>query len=216
MAFLLRVELPDVPGSLGALATALGGAGADIEAIEIVERRTDGRVVDDVLLELPPQVMPDALVTACHQLEGVNVAWISRYNAGANLSMDLEAIERFTEDPTKALARLVEVIPETFRTDWAMALHRVDGLTQAIASSSTAPKLVAEADDWLGLRKAKVLREVPEWDSTVLAASPARGRDGKGMVVVVGRHGGPAFLPSEVARLGHMVSLAASVQSVRG
>ena len=29
MAFLLRVELPDVPGSLGALATALGGAGAD-------------------------------------------------------------------------------------------------------------------------------------------------------------------------------------------
>ncbi|MCW2770497.1 MAG: amino acid-binding protein, partial [Aeromicrobium sp.] len=38
MAFLLRVELPDVPGSLGTLATALGGAGADIEAIEIVER----------------------------------------------------------------------------------------------------------------------------------------------------------------------------------
>ena len=33
MAFLLRVALTDVPGSLGALATALGGAGADIEAI---------------------------------------------------------------------------------------------------------------------------------------------------------------------------------------
>ena len=39
MPFLLRVELPDVPGSLGRLATAIGEAGGDIEAIEIVEKR---------------------------------------------------------------------------------------------------------------------------------------------------------------------------------
>lgn len=214
MAFLLRVELPDVPGSLGALATALGSAGADIEAIEIVERRSDGTVVDDVLLELPPRVMPDALITACHQLEGVKVDWISRYNAGANLSMDLEAVERFTEDPKRAIDQLVEVIPATFRTDWAMALHRVGGETAVMAKSSTAPKLVDESAAWLGIRKSKVLREVPEWDSTVLAASPARDRRGDGFIVVVGRHGGPEFLASEVARLGHMVSLAASVQSV--
>ena len=214
MAFLLRVELPDVPGSLGALATALGGAGADIEAIEIVERRNDGRVVDDVLLELPPQVMPDALITACHALEGVSVEWISRYNAGANLSMDLEAVERFTEDPKQAITQLVEVIPATFRTDWALALNRVDGQVNVLASSPTAPKLVDQASAWLGITRAKVLRDVPEWDSTVLAASPARDRRGGGLVVVVGRHGGPEFLASELARLGHMVSLAASVQSV--
>ncbi|MBD8608690.1 amino acid-binding protein [Aeromicrobium sp. CFBP 8757] len=214
MAFLLRVELPDVPGSLGALATALGSAGADIEAIEIVERRTGGLVVDDVLLELPPQVMPDALITACHELEGVTVEWISRYAAGANLSMDLEAVERFTEDPARAIARLVEVVPETFRTDWAVALDRVDGVTHVMAESPTAPKLVPEADDWLGLRRAKVLRAVPAWESTVLAAAPARDRKGHQLVVVVGRHGGPEFLDSEVARLGHMASLAASVQVV--
>lgn len=214
MAFLLRVELPDVPGSLGALATALGDAGADIEAIEIVERRAEGRVVDDVLLELPPRVMPDALITACHSLEGVTVEWISRYNAGANLSMDLEAVERFTEDPKQAITQLVEVIPATFRTDWALALDRVDGHVHVVAASSTAPKLVDEAAGWLGITKAKVLREVPEWDSTVLAASPTRDRRGNGLVVVVGRHGGPEFLNSELARLSHMVSLAASVQSV--
>lgn len=214
MAFLLRVELPDVPGSLGALATALGGAGADIEAIEIVERRSDGRVVDDVLLELPPQVMPDALITACHGLEGVTVEWISRYTAGANLSMDLEAVERFTEDPKHAIEQLVEVIPATFRTDWALALNRVDGRINVVAGSPTAPQLVDQAADWLGITKARVLRDVPEWDSTVLAATPARDRRGEAMVVVVGRHGGPEFLDSEIARLGHMVSLAASVQSV--
>ena len=37
MPFLLRVELPDVPGSLGRLASAICLAGGDIEAIEIVE-----------------------------------------------------------------------------------------------------------------------------------------------------------------------------------
>jgi hypothetical protein len=214
MAFLLRVELPDVPGSLGALATVLGGAGADIEAIEIVERRSDGKVIDDVLLELPPQVMPDALITACHSLEGVTVNWISRYNAGANLSMDLEAVERFTDDPALAISSLVEVLPATFRTDWAFAIERVDGGPSVIAKSSTAPDLVDEAVEWLDLRSSKVLREVPEWDSTVVAASPARDRLGHGLVVVVGRHGGPEFLNSELARLGHMVSLAASVQTV--
>jgi len=213
MAFLLRVELPDVPGSLGSLATALGVAGADIEAIEIVERRSDGRVVDDVLLELPPRLMPDALITACHGLDGVKVHWISRYNAGANLSLDLEAVERFTDDPAHAIAQLVDVIPSTFRTDWAMALHRVDGEAAVMSKSATAPKLLPEAAGWLGIRSAKVLDEIVEWDSTVLAASPGKDRHGHRFVVVVGRHGGPEFLASEVARLGHMVSLAASVQT---
>ena len=214
MPFLLRVELPDVPGSLGALATALGGAGADIEAIEIVERQPGGRVVDDVLLEIPPRSMPDALITACHTLEGVRVHWISRYNAGANLSLDLESIEMFTADPEHAIVELVKVIPVTFRTDWAMALHRVDGQVAVLSESPTAPELVPDAQSWLAIRSAKALPEVAEWDSTILAACPAKDRKDQRFIVVVGRHGGPEFLASEVARLGHMVSLAASVQVV--
>lgn len=214
MAFLLRVELPDVPGSLGALATALGSAGADIEAIEIVEHRPDGVAVDDVLLELPPSVMPDALVTACHGLDGVRVHWISRYNAGVNLSMDLEAVEAFTEEPAEAIARLVQVVPATFRVDWALALRSADGKAAAVHSSPSAPELVPEASGWLDIGEATTLPAVEAWASTELAASPGKDRAGVPFVVVVGRHGGPAFLASEVARLGHMVSLAASVQTV--
>jgi hypothetical protein len=213
MAFLLRVELPDVPGSLGALATALGGAGADIEAIEIVEHRSDGRAVDDVLLELPNRVMPDQLITACHALDGVSVHWISRYTAGANLRMDLEAVETFTSEPERAIEHLVNVVPETFRTDWAMALHRVDGEPRVMVKSRAAPKLVEEASSWLAIRSSRTLDPVPEWESTLLAGSQAKDPSGHSFVVVVGRHGGPEFLASELARFGHMVSLAASVQS---
>jgi hypothetical protein len=219
MAFLLRVELPDIPGSLGALATALGSAGADIEAIEIVEHRTDGTAVDDVLLELPPQVMPETLITACHKLTGVKVQWISRYNAGASLSMDLEAVEMFTSEPERAIEHLVRVVPGTFRVDWAMALTRPDSPDgpvvepEVLSQTDNAPELVPEASAWLDLSSARTLDAVGAWSNTVLAGTQAKSRDGLSFVVVVGRHGGPEFLSSELARLGHMVALAASVQT---
>jgi hypothetical protein len=213
MAFLLRVELPDVPGSLGAMATALGAAGADIEAIEIVEHRRDGKAVDDVLLELPPRVMPETLITACHQIDGVRVQWISRYNAGASLSMDLEAVETFSAEPERAIEHLVKKVPETFRTDWAMALRRVEGEPVVMVKTSTAPELVPDASSWLGIRSSRVLDPVSEWNNTLLAGTHAKTRAGLSFVVVAGRHGGPEFLASELARLGHIVGLAAAVQA---
>jgi hypothetical protein len=219
MAFLLRVELPDVPGSLGALATALGSAKADIEAIEIVEHRSDGTAVDDVLLDLPHDVLPEALITACQRLDGVKVQWISRYNAGASLSMDLEAVESFTSEPERAIDQLVSVIPATFRVDWAMALQRpassdsANAQPEVLFQTSAAPKLVPEAAAWLGIRSAAVLDPVEGWSNTVLAGAHAKRRDGHSFIVVVGRHGGPEFLSSELARLGHMTALAASVQT---
>ncbi|MFY0407121.1 ACT domain-containing protein [Solicola sp. PLA-1-18] len=208
---MLRVELPDVPGSLGALATALGSAGADIEAIEIIEHRGDGKAVDDVLLELPPSVMPDALVTACHKLDGVRVQWVSRYNAGANLTMDLETVEAFTNDPSRALESLVDLVPATFRADWAMSLRaEPDGDVALVRATDTAPQLVAECAEWLTISRATLLPGVPAWESTVLAGARVPGRD---MVIVLGRHGGPEVLGSELARLDHLTALAASVSA---
>ncbi|MFD1824496.1 ACT domain-containing protein [Mumia zhuanghuii] len=208
MAFLLRIELPDVPGSLGAVATALGEAGADIHAIEIVEHRNDGKAVDDVLLELPVTTMPDQLITACHRLDSVRVQWISRYNAGANLSMDLEAVEAFTAEPARAVESLVDRIPETFRADWAMLVARGGSGSGLLHATSTAPETVPEVDKWFALDHAQRLSPVAEWGSMVLAGAPVPKRDA---VVVFGRHGGPPVLDSELARLGHIVALAASV-----
>ena len=61
MSFLLRVILPDKPGSLGAVATALGNAGADILGVDVVER-ADGHAIDDLAVELPPGRPPDVLM----------------------------------------------------------------------------------------------------------------------------------------------------------
>jgi hypothetical protein len=199
--YLLRVELPDVPGSLGRLATAIGEAGGDIEAIEIVEKSHSGFAVDDVLLETAPGAMPDSIVSACNMLDGVRVIWISRYAAGGNLFLDLEAVEDLTETPDEALTRLVEVLPHTFRADWAVRIHRVNGV---VIATESAPEDLPFTDIEHACRLD--VDGDPE-DESVYAGARIDGNE----IVVIGRRGGPEFLDSELARLGHLVSLAASI-----
>jgi hypothetical protein len=198
MPFLLRVELPDVPGSLGRLAGAIGEAGGDIEAIEIVEKAADGVAVDDVLLETAPGAMPDSIVSACNALDGVRVLWISRYAAGGNVFLDLEAIEDLTAHPLEALDRLVDLLPAVFRSDWGARVGRDTGV---LHSTSGAPETVP----WAKVDGADRL-EVED-DVNLLAA--ARVDDDE--VVVIGRRGGPDYLDSELARLGHLAALAVSI-----
>jgi hypothetical protein len=212
MPYLLRVELPDVPGSLGRVAAAIGEAGGDIEAIEIVEKNLGIRTaVDDVLLETAPGVMPDSIVSACTRLEGVKVLWISRYGAGGNLFLDLEAVEALTATPHSALDELVDLLPITFRADWGLRVRRIDSGVAIEHSTSAAPDIVDGEVDWFPLsRPARV--EVPgnweRWTSTLVAAAPLGDKD---ELVLFGRRGGPAILDSELARLGHLAALAVSI-----
>jgi hypothetical protein len=199
MPYLLRVELPDVPGSLGRLASSIGEAGGDIEAIEIVEKNHHGTAVDDVLLEVAQGAMPDSIVSACNALDGVRVIWISRYAAGGNLFLDLEAVEDMTESPDEALDRLVEVLPVTFRADWAVRVHRVHGAGPA---TEGAPHDLPFVD----IERAARL-DVEGDEDNLYAGARIDGNE----IVIIGRRGGPEFLDSELARLGHLVGLAASI-----
>jgi hypothetical protein len=196
--FLLRVELPDVPGSLGRVATAIGEAGGDIEAIEIVEKR-DGMAVDDVLMEMNEGAMPDSVVSACNTLEGVRVMWISRYAAGGNIFLDLEVVEELSADPRAALDRIVDLLPVAFRSDWAMRIHRSKGV---VRRTDAAPEQLPFVEIERGERL-----EVDGDDVNLYAGARIDGNN----VVVIGRRGGPDYVESELARLGHLVSLAASL-----
>lgn len=213
MPYLLRVELPDVPGSLGRVAAAIGEAGGDIEAIEIVEKNLTTRTaVDDVLLETAPGVMPDSIVSACTRLEGVHVLWISRYGAGGNLFLDLEAVEALTATPHSALDELVDLLPITFRADWGLRVRRTDSGVRLVHRTTAAPEILDGAVDWFPLSRPARL-EVPEdwerWTSTLIAAAPLGDKDDE--LVLFGRRGGPAILDSELARLGHLAALAVSI-----
>jgi hypothetical protein len=195
---LLRVEIPDVPGSLGRVASAIGGAGGDIEAIEIVEKGYDGTAVDDVLLETVNGAMPDSIVSACNALDGVKVLWISRYLAGGNLFLDLEVVESLTTEPETALDRLVDLLPVAFRCEWAARVKAGSHGFVIERASEGAPSSI-HLEPGSGLDRQTL-------GDDLVAIAPIGKR-----LVVLGRRGGPDFLDSELARLGHLVGLAASI-----
>ena len=204
MSYLLRVQLPDVPGSLGRLASAVGEAGGNIDAIEIVSR-DDGFAVDDVFLAADHDVMPDSIVSACQQLDGVEVLWISRYAAGTNLFLDLEAVESMTEEPALAANTLVELIPEVFRSDWGMRIRREGDTIGIVHRTSAAPAQVPTGLDWPD-------GEVAQLDDLLVVGAPLDADE----AVVMARRGGPAYLDSELARLGHLVALAVTITATPG
>lgn len=202
MPFLLRLELPDVPGSLGLVASAIGQAGGDIEAILIVEKTDRGTAIDDVLLELPPGKMPDSVLSACNALDDVQVLWISRYGAGSNLTMDLELVEQLTADPAEAYARMLQLMPVTFRVDWAVRVRRTaEGEAEILDRTEAAPDEVR----WVAVDRA---RRVDSWDDNQVICAVPLGAE----VFLLGRRGGPEFLDSELARMGHLVSLSTSIR----
>jgi hypothetical protein len=196
---LLRVELPNVPGSLGRLASAIGAAGGDIESIEIVEKGSDGTDVDDVLLDMVNGTMPDSVVSACNAVDGVRVLWISRYLAGGNLFLDLEVVESLTAAPEVALDRLVEALPVAFRCEWAARIASTDDGFEIECASEGAPTSI-ELEPGGGLTRQVI-------GDDLVAVAPV----GHRRVVAIGRRGGPEYLDSELARLGHLVALAASI-----
>lgn len=217
MSYLLRVVLPDRPGSLGAVATALGNTGADILAVDVVEQRPDGCAVDDFVLDLPPGRMPDGLVSACRAVDGVEVEFVGRYQAGAQLHRDLEAVEAMTMDPGRAEEVLVDLIPAVFPACWGLLLADAgDGRVRVLRASGGAPETDGFHPPWLCAGRAVTVAAddtwaPPSWADVIAAVAPL---DDTGRVVVAGRNGGPEILASEVARLAHLTALAGTVRRV--
>jgi hypothetical protein len=210
VSHLLRIALPDVPGSLGAVASALGTVGVNIEAIEIVEHRSDGVAVDDFFIRLQPGAMPDAAVSSVTRLDGVEVLWVSRYPTAGSLYLDLEAVELIAQQPARAHEVLTELLPRTFRADWALVAVRRGNEVFLTSDTSAAPELDAVCRDWFPLTETKRLDAPLSWGgSTLLGAAPLGSPE---VIVVFGRHGGPEILDSELARLAHLATLAASIR----
>ena len=204
--FLMRVVLPDRPGSLGAVATAMGTISADINAVEIVEKY-EGYAVDDFMLELPAGVAPDALITACTSVPGVEVVWLSHYPEGWGLQSDVDVLNAMTEEPDRAEEILTIEAPDVFRVTWAVLVDRRTG--EVLTQTELAPDLNADGVAALGPLDEVRDEELPDgwlpgWGETLIAVAPFRSE----ATIVLARRGGPEFLKSEVARLRHLAALA--------
>ena len=103
-----------------------------------------------------------------------------------------------TSSPATALVRLVDMLPITFRCEWGAWVGPGD---EVLHGTEGAPTLIP----YVALDRPARLEEVDGED--LVCAAPLTGKE----VVVLGRRGGPEFLESELARLGHLAGLAASI-----
>ena len=73
--FRLNVSLPDRPGALGLLASAIGAAGGDIRGL-VVLKSEDGRGYDDITVAVPGSD-PTDLLNVLSAIGGVEVVSIT-------------------------------------------------------------------------------------------------------------------------------------------
>lgn len=215
-SYLLRVRLDDKPGSLGSLAVALGSVGADILSLDVVERAS-GYAIDDLVVDLPAGAMPDTLITAAEALNGIRVESIRPHTGLLEAHRELELIDRVAAATSRAarLQELVDQAPRVLRVGWCTVVQFGDAGLQRIAGSPGAPETQAEAAPWLPLASARALDGAADWvpqvwrdmDTTVAAAPLGDPH----VAVLLGRPGGPDFRPSEVARLGYLAGIVATI-----
>lgn len=219
MSYLLRIQLPDEPGSLGYVAAALGEVDGDIRSVDVVYHGTDGIVIDDIVVDLPTGMLPDTLITAAQSISGVEVDSIRPFSGSVDRRGQIALLAKFsqhTNNLDRALGEIVDGLPQTMTAGWAIVLgEHSDGQWVRRASSSAAPEdngktlpaapihsprnLDPEADAWL-----------PE-DWTVMDSSIAATPMGNGLVLIIGRPGGPDFLPSEVEHLGRIGTIVGAI-----
>ena len=211
MSFLMRVRMPDSPGSLGLLAMALGTVGGDIRGVDIVgqaEQDDPSSVIDDIVVSLPSGHLPDSLITATQELDGFYVDSIRPFAGSIDRRGQIQMLSGVAEKrrhKEKALEIMMQDLPRSMTAGWAVVLD-TSPRTYRVAASAAAPEDNGRELDQPPLNEARVLnpeREgwIPEnWTvmDSALAGTPIEGTN---LLLIIGRPGGPDFLLSEVEHL---------------
>jgi hypothetical protein len=211
-SYLLRIRLPDQPGVLGRVATALGNVGADIESIAVVDR-ADSYAIDDLIVGLPAGALADRLVSAVTSVSGVIVESFQRHHGRRRLYDDLTLLDDASSSKAP-LQVFVDGLPELLQVGYALvAVAGEDGVVSAAASAG-APE--SEMRGWLPIGTTGGVVAADVWHDPAVAgpdcellAAPFR----DGSAILLGRIGGPAFLPAEISRVAHLARLAQALLS---
>ena len=229
MSYLLRLVVPDRPGILGAVATALGDTGVDIVSLDVLERG-NGVAVDDVVVDLPPDRLPDSLITAAQAVPGVSVESLRPFAGPLDTHRELELLDALARaagsppEPSLSAKLLAAELPRVFHSGWAVVLSAIPASSaggapwEVAAASDAAPTFEGLTLPWMPLTGPRLLPSEGEW-------LPERWREmaiemmaapygGPGCALVLGRSGGPPYRRSELMRLTHLSGIATTVASL--
>ena len=190
---------------------------ADILSVDIVERSA-GQATDDLVVELPPDKLADSLVTAAASVPGVRVESIRPYAGVIDPFRELELLEKLAISTDDAPSVLADGVCRLFRSGWALVLQAPDVRGRPRRRCSPAAPAAPEIDTPAHALVAAVSPSRAagrRGGLGAVGAGPALGTElavvplGR-MAVLVGR---PAlrWLASEIIRLSHLASIAATV-----
>ncbi len=120
--YLIRVQLPDRPGALGAVASRIGSVGGDVVSIDILQR-DNGAVVDELGVGLAGDHLLDLLRDEILEVDGVSIEAL-RAVAGPLPDRHAELLDIATElfvqvTPDALLDRLAERVRRSLVADFA-------------------------------------------------------------------------------------------------
>ena len=135
--YVLRLWLPDFPGTLGRVAAAIGQAGGDVIGIEILERGA-GMAIDELIVVIPSDAenAMEQLIAEVSQVEGVAVEDIH------NVALDrpdqsvlaLDTAARIMESPRdERLEATCELVREMLESDWCTIMRRDTAIPLALS-----------------------------------------------------------------------------------
>ena len=202
--FQLRVWLPDRPGALGAVASRIGAVRGDLVGIDILERGA-GRVIDELVVELPDPDLVPLLLKELGQVDGVDIEDIRRVQQTL-LDPRLDALETAAVLVEQTgieglLGVLVAHARLDFEADWACAID-FDGVVP-LASVGDAPQASWLAAFVEGSRSSVSVSTGESGPDDTACASLASA----GLALVLGRAGRP-FRSRERRQLAALARIA--------
>jgi hypothetical protein len=186
--YILRVWLPDKPGALGRVASAIGSVGASLVAIDILEQEA-GWAIDEFAVEaVDSPNAEEKLVAALQFIDGVQIESIIPNPEGVvdpRVSALETAVELVEQQTAEGLVKLlVERAIGDLSADWAVVLP-IDG-EDALAVSGDAPRVAWIVAFLAGSRTMHDLassmpgpEDIAWTDLTTSQTSLVLGRDGR-------------------------------------
>jgi hypothetical protein len=212
--FLVRIELPDRPGALGAVASRIGAVRGDVVSIEIIRRR-DGRAVDEFVVELADADHIPLLLVEIAEVDGVSVEAVHPVSAGVTDqrldAYDTAAAILEARTPHDVLSALALRTCHELDATWASVIDGEDHMV--IASAGRPP-----AAPWLAAHIRESNRtpsdggdvawvHLAAWDLTLVVGRPTWpfGAGDRGRLVSLARLADARWvdLSEREARLSH-------------
>jgi len=198
----IRVRVPDRPGSLGRVASAIGTSAGDIAGVDVLHSE-GGQALDDVVVRVRDGAHLRRVLDGLALVPGVTVDGVHSPEPPSTGHADLQLVAQVLARPARALQTLVDGAPAALGVDWAAIVQDPgDGAGARVLSASTAaPEGLPPVTGAFRLRPLTL--ELPDGSTHQAALVPL---DGCPLGLLVAR-AGLAVHTSELWRLAQLATV---------